>query len=44
MIHILRALASGIDPQTGAEIPLNSPYRHIKTTRALLTAVKYLEG
>ena len=43
-LHILRTLASGIDPQTGVEIPLNSPYRHIKTTRALLTAVKELEG
>ncbi len=43
-IHILRALASGVDPQTGIEIPLNSPYRHIKTTRALLTAIKELEG
>lgn len=43
-LHILRTLASGVDPQTGVEIPLNSPYRHIKTTRALLTAVKELEG
>ncbi len=43
-LHILRTLASGIDPQTGVEIPINSPYRHIKTTRALLTAIKELEG
>lgn len=43
-LHILRTLAAGVDPQTGVEIPLNSPYRHIKTTRALLTAVKELEG
>ncbi|HEV2653575.1 MAG TPA: hypothetical protein VGT82_01390, partial [Ktedonobacteraceae bacterium] len=43
-LHILKTLASGVDPQTGVEIPLNSPYRHIKTTRALLTAVRELEG
>ena|SRR5579863_10072875 len=42
IIRALRSLAAGIDPQTGEEIPPDSPYQHIKTIRALRLAAKEL--
>ena len=42
-IKIIRALAKGIDPQTGEELDANCPCRHPETASALNTCVHQLE-
>ena len=42
-LHILRALADGIDPMTGEVLPADNSCNHPDTVRALFTAIKALE-
>jgi hypothetical protein len=42
-LEIVRALANGVDPHTGEEYAVDSPYQHPQTIRALLTAIQALE-
>lgn len=42
-IAILRQLADGIDPYTGAMLPVQSPFNHPQTVRALFHAIMVLE-
>lgn len=42
-IHILKQLANGVDPYTGAILPDQSPYQHPQTVRALFHAVMAIE-
>jgi len=42
-ITILKSLANGVDPFTNKELPKESPYENIKTTRALFFAISELE-
>ena len=42
-IHILRALADGIDPDTGEMMPADSPYQRADTVRALYAALAALD-
>lgn len=41
-LHIIRALAQGIDPHTGETFPADSPYQHPDTVRALFRAAEAL--
>jgi hypothetical protein len=41
-MHILGALAQGVDPHTGEHFPPQSPYQHPDTVRALFQAVEAL--
>ena len=41
-VHIVRALAQGIDPHTGETFPPQSPYQHPDTVRALFQAAQAL--
>lgn len=41
-LHIVRTLAQGIDPHTGAVFPADSAYQHPDTVRALFQAVEAL--
>jgi hypothetical protein len=41
-LHILRALAQGIDPHTGEHLAGSGPYQHPDTVRALFHAVEVL--
>ena len=43
-IKILKQLADGVDPYTGEVFPVDSPYQHPQTVRALFFAVMALEG
>jgi len=42
-LEIIRTLANGVDPYTGEEYPIDSPYQHPQTIRALFVAVQALE-
>ena len=42
-LHILRALADGVDPQTGEEFPGDSPYQNPQIVRALFRSIAALE-
>jgi hypothetical protein len=42
-LEIIRALANGVDPQTGEEYAVDSPYQHPQTIRALFMAIQALE-
>ena len=42
-VKIVQTLADGVDPHTGSVFPLNSPYQHPQTIRALFLAAKALE-
>jgi len=42
-IHIIEALANGIDPHTGEEYAADSPYQHPQTVRALFMAIEAME-
>jgi len=42
-ISIIKALADGIDPDTGEQYPSDSPYQTADTVRALAVAIKALE-
>jgi len=42
-IHVLRALADGIDPATGEMMPTDSPYQRADTVRALYAALAALD-
>jgi hypothetical protein len=42
-LGILKALADGVDPRTGAAFPADSPYQHPDSVRALCWAVQTLE-
>jgi hypothetical protein len=42
-LRILNALADGVDPHTGEELPSMSPYQQPDTIRALNTAIKAVE-
>lgn len=42
-LEIIRLLANGIDPHTGEEYPVDSPYQHPQTIRALFVAIQALE-
>ena len=42
-LEIVRALADGIDPNTGEIFPEGTPYQHPQVIRALMTAVQALE-
>jgi len=41
-IDVLRALADGIDPDTGEVMPSDSPYQQASTVRALYAALAAL--
>ena len=41
-LHIIQALAQGIDPHTGETFPADSPYQHPETVRALFQAAQAL--
>ncbi len=41
-LHILQALAQGIDPHTGEHLSVTSPYQHPDTVRALFYALEVL--
>lgn len=41
-LHIVQALAQGIDPHSGEAFPADSPYQHPDTVRALFQAVQAL--
>ena len=41
-LHIVQALAQGIDPHTGETFPAASPYQHPDTIRALFDAAQAL--
>jgi hypothetical protein len=43
-LHILKALADGIDPGTGEPFADGSPYQRADTVRALCTAVYLMQG
>jgi len=43
-LHILRALADGVDPQTGEEFSDGSPYQNPQTVRALFKSIAALEA
>ena len=43
-LGIIRALADGIDPDTGEVFPADSPYQNAQTIRALFVAVDALEA
>jgi len=43
-LEIIHTLANGIDPYTGEEFSLDSPYQHPQTVRALFTALRALES
>jgi hypothetical protein len=43
-LRILSALANGVHPATGEQFAPDSPYQHPDTVRALLSAVRALEG
>lgn len=42
-LEIIRLLANGVDPYTGEEYPIDSPYQHPQTIRALFVAIQALE-
>jgi hypothetical protein len=42
-LEIVRALADGIDPNTGETFPEGTPYQHPQVIRALMTAVQALD-
>jgi hypothetical protein len=42
-LTIVRALADGVDPQTGEVLPEGSPFQRSQTTRALFLAAQALE-
>jgi hypothetical protein len=42
-LEIVRALADGIDPNTGEIFPEGTPYQHPQVIRALMTALQALE-
>lgn len=42
-ISIIKALSDGIDPYTGEQYPLDSPYQAPDTVRALIAAITALE-
>ena len=42
-LEIIRALANGVDPNTGEEYAVDSPYQHPQTILALFMAIKALE-
>lgn len=42
--EIIRSLADGRDPATGAAFPPNSPYQQADTVRALYVALEALDG
>jgi DNA-binding NarL/FixJ family response regulator len=42
-LEIIRALANGVDPHTGEEYAVDSPYQHPQTIRALFMAIQALE-
>ena len=42
-IHIIQALANGIDPHTGEIYSADSPYQHPQTVRALFIAMEAME-
>ena len=42
-IHIIQALANGIDPHTGEIYSADSPYQHHQTKQALLIAKQALD-
>lgn len=41
-LHIVQTLAQGIDPHTGETFPVDSPYQHPDTVRALFQAAQAL--
>jgi hypothetical protein len=43
-LRILNALAGGVHPATGEQFPADSPYQHPDTVRALVEAVRAVEG
>ena len=43
-LRILNALASGVHPGTGEQFSADSPYQHPDTVRALVEAVRAVEG
>ena len=43
-LHIVQALAQGIDPHTGETFAADSPYQHPDTVRALFEAAQALAG
>jgi hypothetical protein len=43
-LKVLRALADGVDPNTGEQFPIGSAYQYPDTVRALYYAVQVLEG
>jgi hypothetical protein len=43
-LKILNALANGVHPATGELFAADSPYQHPDTVRALLEAVRLIEG
>jgi superfamily II DNA helicase RecQ len=43
-LGIIHTLANGIDPYTGEEFSVDSPYQHPQTVRALFTALRALES
>ncbi len=42
-LEIICALANGVDPNTGEEYAVDSPYQHPRTIRALFMAIQALE-
>ena len=42
-ISIIKALADGVDPYTGEQYPVDSPYQSPDSVRALVTAIAALE-
>ncbi|MFC4766289.1 hypothetical protein [Effusibacillus consociatus] len=43
-IQIIEQLSDGVDPVTGEVFPMESPYQHAETVRALTLACKGLEA
>ena len=43
-LHILNALAEGIDPASGEQFSEDSPYQRADTVRALYSAIQVLQG
>jgi len=42
-ISIIKALSDGIDPYTGEQYPMDSPYQTSDTVRALMVAIAAIE-
>ncbi|MFN3166952.1 MAG: hypothetical protein ACE37H_07800 [Phycisphaeraceae bacterium] len=43
-LHIVRALADGVDPRTGEPLPADGPCDDVRVVRALHVAIRHLES